>query len=64
MKNTLEDWYVRWQVRLLLLAGQKAQALARIEHHLALRPDDAYALATRAHLQAELGDKAGAIGSI
>ena len=64
MTNTLEAWYVRWQVRLLLVAGQKSQALARIERHLALRPADAYALATRAHLKAEMGDKPGAIASI
>jgi Flp pilus assembly protein TadD len=54
MTNTLEAWYVRWQVRLLLVAGQKSQALVRIERHLA----------TRAHLKAEMGDKPGAIASI
>lgn len=47
---------VRWQVRVWLVLGLRRRALDRVNMLLLNDPDDLYALATRAHLQAELGD--------
>ncbi len=52
------DWralYARWRVRLHLLLGRKAQALALTQERLQVAPDDPHALATRAHLLADAG---------
>jgi regulator of sirC expression with transglutaminase-like and TPR domain len=64
VKAAFDAWYLRWQVRLLLVAGQKVMALDRLERYLDGQPDDAYALASSAHLRAGQGDKAGAIISL
>lgn len=60
----LNRFFVRWQVRVLLVFGQKRTALARVEGWLAQCPDDLMALATRAHLLAELGDRHGALQTL
>jgi len=44
-----------------LLIAQERRALALLDRMLARWPDDAYALASRAHLRAQLGDRAGAL---
>lgn len=64
MTRSIDTWFVRWQVRLWLLAGRQRQALACVERMLVDGPLDAYALATRAHLLAALGDKPSAIGTL
>ena len=64
MSAAIDGWFLRWQIRLLLVTGQKPLALARIGQRLAAVPDDAYALSTRAHLLAEQGDKAGAVAAL
>lgn len=44
-----------------LLIAQDARALALLDRMVARWPDDAYALASRAHLRAQRGDRAGAV---
>jgi predicted Zn-dependent protease len=44
-----------------LLIAQDARALRLLDGMVARWPDDAYALASRAHLRAQRGDRAGAI---
>ena len=44
-----------------LLIGQQRRALALLDRLVARWPDDAYALASRAHLRAQLDDRDGAI---
>lgn len=44
-----------------LLIAQDARALRLLDGMVARWPDDAYALASRAHLRAQCGDRAGAI---
>lgn len=44
-----------------LLIAQGRRALALLDRMLGRWPDDAYALASRAHLRAQRGDRAGAV---
>ena len=44
--------------------GQRERALVRLDDMLNVNPADVYALATRAHVLAELGDKAGALQAL
>ncbi len=56
---TIERGFALWQTRLLLL-GRRRAALQRVTRRLERHPNDLYALATRAHLRAEWGDKPAA----
>ena len=47
--------YLRYQVVVLLLVGQKAAALERVQAMLQLQPDHLYALTSRALLLSQLG---------
>jgi tetratricopeptide (TPR) repeat protein len=60
MTRTLDAWFLRWQVKLLLLLGQTQKALVRVEEWLVHEPTDLYGLATQAHLLAASGDKPAA----
>lgn len=62
--RSLNHLFARWQVRSLLVLGQRQAALDRLDGLLRADADDVYALATRAHLLAELGDKAGALQTL
>jgi Tfp pilus assembly protein PilF len=55
--------YVRlkWRAIGLILLGQRQAALRCFDQMLSLHLQDAYALASRAHLRAELGDATGAL---
>lgn len=62
--SSLNHLFARLQVRALLLSGRRKVALERLDDLLQANADDVYALATRAHLLAELGDKAGALQAL
>ncbi|MBA4267757.1 MAG: pilus assembly protein PilF, partial [Comamonadaceae bacterium] len=64
MNHSLHRRYVQLQIRALVLFGQRQRALEKVDQVLAFSPSDAHALATRAHLLAELGDKSGAQQSL
>jgi tetratricopeptide (TPR) repeat protein len=53
--------WLRLQAMLWLALGQEARAWQVFDTMLARQPDDAHALASRAHLQAQAGQRAGAI---
>lgn len=50
-----------WQVRAWLLLGCQGRALAGLRRVLQAHPSDVHALATRAHLLAQRGEKAAAL---
>lgn len=62
--SPLNHLFARWQVRALLVSGQRQAALERLDSLLRANSADVYALATRAHVLAELGDKAGAMQAL
>ena len=45
--------FLKMQALLLLAIGNRSRALSRFDHMLQLRPQDRYALASRAHIQAQ-----------
>jgi tetratricopeptide (TPR) repeat protein len=51
----------KWRATALLVLGRNGPALSVFEAMLAEFPADAYALASKAHLQAQAGDRAGAL---
>jgi tetratricopeptide (TPR) repeat protein len=53
-------WH-KWQAVVHLTLGRTGAALATYDRMLLNWPDDAYALASRAHLRAQAGDRAGAL---
>ena len=59
--NALEHAWLRLQAIVLLLANRRTAAEGVFDRMLRDRPDDAYALASRAHLRAQLGRTDGAI---
>jgi tetratricopeptide (TPR) repeat protein len=61
MNNRLGWWARKLRAMAWLVIGRRQAALAVFDAMLARAPADAYALASRAHLRAELGDRAGAI---
>lgn len=61
---SLEGWGLRWQVRLLLVAGLARRAVARLQRHLDDFPDDLYALSSLAVLQAGQGDRELAVRTL
>lgn len=56
-------WW-RLQLRALLLLGRQGAALGRVGQWLAHEPDDAYALATQAHLLAGQGEHTAALQAL
>lgn len=62
--SKIEHLFARWQVRALLVFGQRQRALLRLDDMLSVNAADVYALATRAHVLAEQGDKAGALQAL
>jgi tetratricopeptide (TPR) repeat protein len=64
VRPALQYRFLKIQAVLLLGAGKRAGALAKFEQMLQLRPADRYALASRAHLLAELNNFAEAIASL
>ncbi|MDZ4400552.1 tetratricopeptide repeat protein, partial [Hydrogenophaga sp.] len=62
--SSLNHLFARWQIRALLVAGQRQAALDRLDGLLQANAADVYALATRAHVLAELGDKDGALQAL
>jgi len=53
--GALDYLFLKWQAIALLVFNRREAALQRFDAMLALRPRDAYALASRAHLLAQLG---------
>jgi tetratricopeptide (TPR) repeat protein len=64
IRPALRYLFLMIQAVLLLGAGKRVSALAKFERMLQLRPTDRYALASRAHLLAELNNFAEAITSL
>lgn len=62
--SRLQMLVLKWRVRTCLVLGLKRHALAAIEEILALQPINAYALASRAHVRSEAGDRAGAAADL
>lgn len=62
MSISLNYRYLRLQAKLLLLLGRHQAVMARFDRMLVVRPDDRYALASRAHVLAQQGDRLNAIG--
>ena len=52
---------LKWQAIGWILIGRQSAALECFDRMLAGKGDDAYALASRAHLRAQLGDGVGAL---
>lgn len=61
MMESLRRRGFRWRAIALLLLGRQQAALALFGDMLREFPGDAYALASRSHLQAQLGDRAAAL---
>lgn len=64
MKSALNYHFLRIQAVLLLACGRAQGALCRFDRMLQLKPVDPYALASRAHVQAELKNFEAAIASL
>lgn len=64
MMRSLRHRGLRWRTMLLLVLGREDSARALLEQMLAEFPGDAYALASIAHLQAQRGDRAGALRTL
>ena len=62
--RTLYCQSLKIQAVLLLTLGRKSLALDRFQRILQLQPLDLHALASRAHLQTQLGDWDGAIAGL
>ena len=56
--------FLKMQALLLLVIGNRSRALSRFDHMLHLRPQDRYALASRAHIQAKDNNFSAAITSL
>ncbi|MCC2676609.1 MAG: Tfp pilus assembly protein PilF-like protein, partial [Ramlibacter sp.] len=54
----------KWRAMALLVFGQRDAALSLFEQMLAEFPRDDYALASKAHLQAQGGDRATALATM
>jgi tetratricopeptide (TPR) repeat protein len=61
MMRTLRHRGFKWRAIALLVLGRQVPALAVFEDMLREFPGDPYALASKAHLQAQLGDRAGGL---
>jgi tetratricopeptide (TPR) repeat protein len=59
--SRLDHWRLRLRAMFWLTIGQSARAEAAFSDMLALDPDDAYALASRAHVRAQLGRRQEAV---
>ncbi len=56
--------FLKLQALTLLVFGQRSAARAKFEQMLAIAPNDRYALASHAHVLAEMGDKPAAIRAL
>jgi tetratricopeptide (TPR) repeat protein len=63
MNMPLSYWFLKLQAIALLIFNRRHDALARFDEMLDLKPGDRYALASRAHLLAQLGHKPEAIAA-
>jgi len=61
MSPTLQAAILKWQAIGWLLIGRQPAALDCFDRMLVLDPNNAYALASRAHLRAQLDDRQGAM---
>ena len=61
VNRSLNQMFARWQIRVLVLLGQRQAALDRLDAWLQNDSANVYALATQAHLLAEMGDKPRAL---
>jgi tetratricopeptide (TPR) repeat protein len=61
MKSTWTPWLLKWQAIGWILIGRRESALACFDRMLALEPKNRYALASRAHMRAQLDDRFGAM---
>jgi tetratricopeptide (TPR) repeat protein len=64
MTDWLNYWGLKIQAILLLLAGQPAKAREKFQFMAAQWPRDRYALASLAHVSAQLGDKHAAVHAL
>lgn len=64
MKLALKYRFLKVQAMVLLAVGNRSGALSRFEQMLQLHPADRYALASRAHVQAQLNNFEEAIASL
>jgi predicted Zn-dependent protease len=64
MSNRINYLFLRLQGMVLLVFNQKQAALSRFDTMLMLRPDDRYALASRAHVLSQLGQRTQAIAAL
>ncbi len=64
MIRSLKYLLLKCQAWFLLIAGQHGRALVRFEHMLQLAPHDRYALASRAHVLGQLGERSAAIEAL
>jgi predicted Zn-dependent protease len=64
MNTILAYWYLKLQALILLVFSKQQAALEKFDQMLVLRPGDRYALASRAHVLAQEGDKHGAIAAL
>jgi tetratricopeptide (TPR) repeat protein len=64
IRPALQYLFLKIQAVLLLSVGNRAGALSKFEQMLQLRPLDRYALASRAHLLAQLNNFSEAIASL
>jgi len=59
--SRFEYWRLKLRALVCLVFGRRDAAHEAFSHMLLLRPGDAYALASRAHLRAQMGQRDGAI---
>ncbi|MES3013135.1 MAG: tetratricopeptide repeat protein [Pseudomonadota bacterium] len=59
--SRLQLLLLKWRTQACLVLGLRRRAGETLEEMLALQPDNAYALSSRAHVRAEAGERAGAI---
>lgn len=64
MSQAVPRWLLHWQVRAWLLLGLQRKALDGTARALDRDPTDTQALATRAHVLAELGEQAAALQAL
>jgi tetratricopeptide (TPR) repeat protein len=61
MSPRMNHLFLKWRVQVSLVFGFKLSAADLLEQMLEAFPNDAYALASRAHLRAQANDRTGAI---
>jgi tetratricopeptide (TPR) repeat protein len=61
LSERLDRWMLQWRTMAMLLLGRPVAAEETLSQMLARWPDDAYALASRAHVRSQRGDGDGAV---